>query len=136
MPVRFVQQEKQQEKHSSKKGTTLRCKTGQRKACSDGFVCKQGLCVLEDPNILPSPSDMRLNTKLTTILTGMVSDGDMTDRQRKNILKMRFFRTLVSPFTQGKMSVDEYVQAVRKEQQRLAQQRRKMLQQQEQQQYY
>lgn len=130
MPVWFEQQQKQ----SSKKSTTVKCKTGQRKVCSDGFVCKQGRCVLEDPNILPSLSDMKLNTKLNTILTGMVLDGDMTDRQRKNILKMRFFRSLVSPLTQGKMSVNEYVQAVRKEQQRLAQQRRRLLQQQEQ--YY
>lgn len=134
MKVRFVQEQQIQQK--PKKSTTLRCRTNQRKACSQGFVCKEGRCVLEDQNVLPSLSDMKLNTKLNTLLTGMVVDGDLTEKQRKNILKMRFFRSLVSPFTQGKLSVDDYVQSVRKEQQRLAQQRRRLLQQQEQQQYY
>lgn len=112
------------------KGTTKRCNVVEQ--CGQGFRCNDdGYCVMQGQT-MPPPSDAKLAERLLRKLIKMVRSDDLTKRQASSIVQATnrtFVPDLVRQVVQGRISIDEYRQSVRKEQQRLY--RRNIFQQQQ-----
>lgn len=109
------------------KGTTKRCNVVQ--PCGQGFRCNDnGYCVMQGQT-MPDPSITKLGERLLRKLYKMVLSQDLTTRQASSIVQATnrtIVPELVRQVVQGRMSIDDYKKALKKEQRRLYQQRLRM----------